>query len=141
MLILAPNVIALTSSISSRDLASPATISVRNLMAVHNQDRGSTIQDAQVVHSGAKRLHIYAPLCLNDIPWLKQQVGLLGYYPGKPLSEKSREYSMLSLWENIDALKQAVGEDWERVVLLEDEAGLVEETSVEHFEYFDAPKA
>jgi len=74
-----------------------------------------------------------------SIPWLKQQSGLLRYYPGKPLSENSREYSMISLWESMEALKDAVGEDWEQVILLEDEASLVEETSVEHFEYFDVP--
>jgi len=75
-----------------------------------------------------------------SIPWLKQQEGLLGYYPGKPLSEQSREFTMLSFWENIDELKKAVGENWERVILLEDEASLVEETSVEHFEFFDVPQ-
>jgi len=46
---------------------------------------------------------------------------------------------MISLWESMEALKGAVGEDWEQVILLEDEASLVEETSVEHFEYFDVP--
>ncbi len=74
-----------------------------------------------------------------SIPWLKQHSGLIGYYPGKPLSEKSREYSMFSLWENLEALEKAVGENWEQVILLEDEASLVEETSVDHFEYFDTP--
>ena len=74
-----------------------------------------------------------------SIPWLKQQSGLVDYYPGKPLSEQSREYSMFSLWENLEALKNAVGDNWEQVILLEDEASLVEETSVEHFEYFDTP--
>jgi len=76
-----------------------------------------------------------------SIPWLKQQEGLLEYYPGKPLSDQSRVYSMLSLWESIEVLKKAVGEDWEQVVLLEDEASLVEEASVEHFEFFGAPPA
>ena len=75
-----------------------------------------------------------------SIPWLRQQEGLLEYYPGKPLSEQSREYSMLSFWENIDVLKKAVGENWEQVILLEDEASLVEETCVEHFEFFDVPR-
>jgi len=76
-----------------------------------------------------------------SIPWIKQQRGLLRYYPGKPLSENSREYSMISLWESMEALKAAVGEEWEQVILLEDEASLVEEASVEHFEYFDVPQA
>lgn len=72
-----------------------------------------------------------------SIPWLKQQEELLEYYPGKPLSDQSLVYSMLSLWESMEALKKAVGEDWEQVVLLEDEASLVEEASVEHYEFFN----
>jgi hypothetical protein len=73
-----------------------------------------------------------------SIPWLESQPGLIAYYPGKPLDEESREFSMTSIWDTKEALKNAVGDDWRQVVLLEDEAALVEETSVEHYEYFDA---
>jgi hypothetical protein len=72
-----------------------------------------------------------------SIPWLISQPGLIAYYPGKPLDIESREFSMTSIWESKDALKNAVGDDWRQIVLLEDEAALVEETSVEHYEYFD----
>ena len=72
-----------------------------------------------------------------SIPWLQKQKGIIHYFPGKPLSEKSREYCMISIWDSMDSLKQAVGDDWDKVVLLEDEASLVEDTSVEHFETFD----
>ena len=74
-----------------------------------------------------------------SIPWLKAQRGLCAYYPGKPLSEDSREFSMTSIWQDMAALQEAVGENWEEVVLLEDEASLVEEASVVHYEFFDAP--
>jgi quinol monooxygenase YgiN len=75
-----------------------------------------------------------------SIPWIKQQKGVVHYFPGKPLTEESREYCMLSIWDNLESLKKAVGEDWEQVVLLEDEASLVEDTSVEHYESFDLPQ-
>lgn len=75
-----------------------------------------------------------------SIPWMNQQDGIISYYPGKPITETSREYCMLSIWDSIESLKTAVGDDWEKVVLLEDEASLVEETSVEHYEYFGLPK-
>ncbi len=71
-----------------------------------------------------------------SIPWLKSQRGMLGYYPGKPLNPDSKEYCMISLWQDLDALKEAVGEDYMQVVLLEDEAALVEETSVDHYGLF-----
>ena len=71
-----------------------------------------------------------------SIPWLEEQRGMLGYYPGKPLSPASTEYSMISLWQDVAALQEAVGEDYGQVVLLEDEAALVEETWLEHYELF-----
>ncbi len=71
-----------------------------------------------------------------SIPWLKSQRGMLGYYPGKPLSPDSREFCMIALWKDLDSLKEAVGEDITQVVLLEDEATLVEESSVDHYELF-----
>ena len=73
-----------------------------------------------------------------SIPWLKAQRGLCAYYAGKPLTEDSREFSMTSIWQDMAALKEAVGEDWQQVVLLEDEADLVEEASVVHYECFNA---
>jgi quinol monooxygenase YgiN len=71
-----------------------------------------------------------------SIPWLREQEGLIDFYPGKPLANKESEFSMVSIWEDIESLKSAVGEDFRKVVLLENEADLVEETSVEHYEVF-----
>jgi quinol monooxygenase YgiN len=62
-----------------------------------------------------------------SIPWLRAQEGLIDYYPGKPLAENGGEFSMVSIWKDIESLKTAVGEDFRKVVLLEDEAELVEE--------------
>ena len=73
-----------------------------------------------------------------SIPWLKSQPGLVAYYPGRPLNKESRVFSMTSIWKNMNVLRDAVGDDWQQVVLLEDEASLVEEAAVEHYEYFDA---
>lgn len=47
---------------------------------------------------------------------------------------------MTSIWEDMESLKAAVGEDWNQVVLLEDEASLVENASVVHYEYFNMPR-
>ncbi|MGV7224973.1 MAG: antibiotic biosynthesis monooxygenase family protein [Nitrospinales bacterium] len=71
-----------------------------------------------------------------SIPWLKSQHGLLGHYPGKPLVSDAREFCMIMLWKDLDSLKEAVGEDITQVVLREDEATLVEESSVDHYELF-----
>ncbi len=43
---------------------------------------------------------------------------------------------MIALWKDLDSFKEAVGEDIAQVGLLEDEATLVEESSVDHYELF-----
>ena len=74
----------------------------------------------------------------HSIPWLTAQAGMLACYPGKPLGD-GRDFLMVSIWQDLESLRSAVGEDWTRVVLLEDEASLVEAVSVEHYESFGRP--
>lgn len=71
----------------------------------------------------------------HSIPWMIAQEGMLGHFPGKPLGD-GRDFVMVSLWPNIDAIKKAIGENWSQTILLADEASLVEEVSVEHYEAF-----
>ena len=59
-------------------------------------------------------------------PWLKYRHGSLAVYPGKPVRPDSREFCMIMWWKEVDSLKEAVGEDFTQVVLLGDEATLVE---------------
>lgn len=75
-----------------------------------------------------------------SIPWLEAQDGMLACYPGKPLDDE-REFVMVSLWRDLDSLKVAVGDNWTEVVLLEDEASLVESVAVDHYESFGQPEA
>lgn len=75
-----------------------------------------------------------------SIPWLEAQDGMLGCYPGKPLAD-GREFVMVSLWQDLASLKAAVGDNWTEVVLLEDEASLVESVAVDHYESFGLPEA
>ena len=64
---------------------------------------------------------------------------MLGHFPGKPLGHE-RDFVMVSLWQNLATLKQAVGENWSQAILFGDEASLVEEVSVEHYESFGMPE-
>ena len=59
-----------------------------------------------------------------SIPWLRQQQGLIAFYPGKPVDAEVREFSMTSIWKDLEALQNAVGQEWQDPVLLEDEAEL-----------------
>jgi quinol monooxygenase YgiN len=74
----------------------------------------------------------------HSITWLASQEGMLGYFPGKPHGDE-RDFVMVSLWQDIAALEKAVGENWSQAILFEDEASLVEEVSIEHYESFGMP--
>ena len=73
----------------------------------------------------------------QSIPWLERSDGMLGYFPGEPLSEHANEFVMITLWRDLDAIKAFVGDDWENPVVTEDEAPLVEEMFADHYIKFD----
>ncbi len=72
----------------------------------------------------------------HSIPWMRRQDGLIAFYPGKPMDEESHEYSMISVWEDVESIRRAVGEDWRQAVLLADEANLVEAVEMHHYQTF-----
>lgn len=73
----------------------------------------------------------------QSIPWLKDSDGLLGYFAGEPFANNDREFAMVTLWRDLDALKSFCGEDWDRPVVTDDESPLVEAMFVEHYMRFD----
>ena len=72
----------------------------------------------------------------QSVPWLKGSDGMLGYFPGEPLSESSREFVMVTLWRDVEALKKFAGEQWETPVVTEDEAPIVVEMFARHYAGF-----
>ena len=72
----------------------------------------------------------------QSVPWLKGSDGMLGYFPGEPLSESSREFVMVTLWRDVEAIKEFAGEQWETPVVTEDEAPIVEEMFARHYAGF-----
>ena len=73
----------------------------------------------------------------QSIPWLEKSDGMVGFLPGEPLTTSSREFVMITLWRDVDALVAFAGEDWRTPVVTEDEAPLVEEMFAEHYMRFD----
>lgn len=72
----------------------------------------------------------------HSIPWMREQEGMVAFYPGKPVDEKSREFTMISVWRDADSIRKSVGENWTSPVLLADEADLVEDVEMHHYEIF-----
>jgi hypothetical protein len=73
----------------------------------------------------------------QSIPWLKDSDGMLGYFPGEPYGENDREFTMVTLWRDLDSLKAFCGDDWNNPVVTEDEAPLVEAMYADHYQRFD----
>jgi quinol monooxygenase YgiN len=73
----------------------------------------------------------------QSIPWLEGSDGMLGYFSGEPLSEIAREFLMITLWRDQEALEAFAGSNWENPVVTEDEAPLVEAMFADHYRRFD----
>ena len=73
----------------------------------------------------------------QSIPWRNQSEGMMGYLPGKPLDEESREFVMVTLWRDLASVEKFAGPDWEQPIVTEDEAPLVEEIYAYHYLHFD----
>lgn len=68
------------------------------------------------------------------IPLVKSQKGMLQHYAGKPTASNANEFVMVTVWENLDALKKFAGEDWEKAVIPKEELELLESSLVHHYE-------
>jgi quinol monooxygenase YgiN len=72
----------------------------------------------------------------HSIPWMKSQAGCVAFYPGRPLEADGLEFSMTSVWKNLDAIKDAVGENWDKAILFGEEASIAEKVEMHHYEVF-----
>ena len=73
----------------------------------------------------------------QSIPWLTSTEGMLGYFAGEPLAGDEREFVMVTLWRDLEALKGFAGESWKTPVVTADEAPLVEDMVAHHYQKFD----
>ena len=73
----------------------------------------------------------------QSIPWLEDSDGMLGYFPGEPFGSNEREFTMITLWRDIDSLKNFAGKEWDNPVVTADEVPLVEAMYAHHYQRFD----
>ena len=67
------------------------------------------------------------------IPEVTAAAGLVAYHAGRPHGD-SREFVMVTVWENLDAVRSFAGEDYEQPVVYADTGELIEEMSLHHYE-------
>jgi quinol monooxygenase YgiN len=71
-----------------------------------------------------------------SIPELSQAEGLLAYYPGAPLGDPE-EFSMVSVWRDLGAVRTYAGPSWAQPVIYPGEENALAEVHVHHYELFD----
>ena len=69
----------------------------------------------------------------NVVPEVAAAVGLVAYYAGRPHGD-SREFVMVTVREDLDAVRTFAGGDYEKPVVYADTAELIEEMSLHHYE-------
>ncbi|WP_428648467.1 antibiotic biosynthesis monooxygenase family protein [Roseibium sp.] len=68
------------------------------------------------------------------IPLMKGTPGIVSVLPGAPRADSPREFSFVMIWENLDALKAFVGEDYQSPHIDPAEAELVESRTIRHYD-------
>ena len=72
------------------------------------------------------------------IPLMKRTPGLVSVMPGAPRKETPNEFCMIMVWEDLDALKAFVGDDYESAHIHPDEADLVKARTIRHYDLVEA---
>jgi quinol monooxygenase YgiN len=67
------------------------------------------------------------------LPELAVTPGLLVHHAGVPHGD-SRDFLMVTIWEDLDAVRAFAGEDYTQAVLYGDTRELIEDMSLEHYE-------
>lgn len=69
------------------------------------------------------------------IPFVDGQPGLVARHTGKGIGATGEELIMISVWEDLDAMRNMTGDDWESAVMPDERiAELIEETFLHHYE-------
>lgn len=68
------------------------------------------------------------------IPLMRSTKGIVEVLPGSPCADSPREFSFVMVWENLDALKAFVGEDFQSPHIDPAEAELVESRTIKHYD-------
>lgn len=68
------------------------------------------------------------------IPLMRGTKGVVQVLPGAPRPESPRKFGFVMVWENLDALKAFVGDDYRSPHIDPAEADLVESRSIAHYD-------
>jgi heme-degrading monooxygenase HmoA len=67
------------------------------------------------------------------LPLVRSHKGLVSVRVGMPHESSPREFAMVTVWSDLEALKVFAGELWQEAVIHPDEEHLIEKVRVEHY--------
>jgi len=70
-----------------------------------------------------------------SIPFVEGQPGLQARFTGRGIGATGDELMMITVWEDLDAMKAMTGDDWESPVIPDERIEeLIEESFLHHYE-------
>jgi quinol monooxygenase YgiN len=69
------------------------------------------------------------------IPMMKATRGVVSVFPGTARLDSPRDFSLVMVWESLDALKAFVGEEYDSPHIAPAEADLVQFRTIKHYEF------
>ena len=89
----------------------------------------------------AKEAEFEAFLQETAVPLVSQQSGLVAQHVGKPRDPSSSEYLYVTIWDDVESIRAFAGERWQEAVITPDEAHLLKDTWIGHYEALETPEA
>ena len=70
--------------------------------------------------------------------FMKNRPGLHSVYIGKPVTESSCEYLLISEWEDLESVKEFAGEHWEQPVIPDHMKKFSDSCWLKHYQGFES---
>ena len=90
------------------------------------------------IHPG-KEAEFEAFLQETAVPLVSQQSGLVAQHVGSPRDPSSSEYLYVTIWDDVESIRAVAGERWQEAVITPDEAHLLKDTWIGHYEVLETP--
>jgi heme-degrading monooxygenase HmoA len=92
------------------------------------------------IHPG-KEHEFEAFLQQTAVPLVSQQSGIVAQHVGKPRSPDTTEYLFVTVWEDVESIRAFAGDHWQEAVITPDEAHLLKDTWIGHYEALEISDA
>ena len=92
------------------------------------------------IHPG-KEHEFEAFLQETAVPLVSQQSGIVAQHVGKPRDQGATEYLFVTVWEDVESIRAFAGDRWQEAVITPDEAHLLKDTWIGHYEVLEIPDA